>query len=240
MNILQIGQDIVIQKDSQDQSYPQVSQDTPYADNGDTIKVDKGLSKKDNQSLYDRTGNLIGAKNPPDENQFPGEKKKAGNEEKELTETEVRVVEKLKERDRSVRAHEMAHMAVGGSMVSGGAHYQYEVGPDGNAYAVGGEVSIAVSGGNTPEQTVQKMQQVEAAALAPVDPSPQDRAVAAEAAQRAQAARAEMAIEATAGRSTPLDNTMHKADSSKQTQPQKGYHEASGPGGSTKQFHIII
>jgi hypothetical protein len=149
MNILQIGQEIAIQKDSQDQSYPQVSQDTPYADYGDTIKVDKGLSKKDNQNLYDRTGNLIGAKKTSDENQLPGEKKKAGKGGKELTEREVREVEKLKERDRDVRAHEMAHMAVGGSMVSGGAHYQYEVGPDGNAYAVGGEVSIAMSGGNT-------------------------------------------------------------------------------------------
>jgi hypothetical protein len=240
MNIVQIGQDADIQNNFQDQSYPQVSQDISHANNGDIIKVDNGLSKKDDQNGYDRTGNLIGAKKATDENQPPGDKKKTGKERKELTEGETREVEKLKERDRDVRAHEMAHMAVGGSLVSGGAHYEYEVGPDGNAYAVGGEVSIAMSDGNTPEQTVQKMQQVEAAALAPADPSPQDRAVAAAAAQRAQAARAEMAKESSAGKSTPSDQSVLKADSSKQTQPQKGYRKTSGSGESTSQLHIII
>jgi hypothetical protein len=46
---------------------------------------------------------------------------------------------------------------------------------------VGGEVPIAVSKGKTPEETVQKMRQVAAAAMAPADPSPQDYSVAANA-----------------------------------------------------------
>jgi hypothetical protein len=240
MDILQIGQDAGIQNNFQDQSYPQVSQDTSYAANGDIIKVDNGLSKKEDQTVYDRTGNLIGAKKATDENQLPGDKKKAGGDGKELTEGEARKVEKLKQRDRDVRAHEMAHMAVGGSLVRGGAHYEYEVGPDGNAYAVGGEVSIAMSDGNTPEQTVQKMQQVEAAALAPADPSPQDRAVAAAAAQRVQEARFEETKESSAGKSTSPDQTVHETDSSKQRQSPKGYRKTSGPGKSTSQLHIII
>jgi hypothetical protein len=240
MDILQIGQDVVIQKDFQGQPYPQVSQDTSHTSKDDTINVDGGLSKKDVQSVYGRTGNLIGAKKTSDEKLFPGDKKNKGKDGKELSEGETRALEELKQLDREVRAHEMAHMAVGGSLVSGGIHYEYESGPDGNIYAVGGEVSIAISDGNTPEQTVQKMQQVEAAALAPADPSPQDRAVAAAAAQRAQAARAEMTKKSNTVQSTPTDQTVQEADSSKQTQPQKGYRKTSGPGESSRLFHIII
>lgn len=102
-------------------------------------------------------------------------------------------VERLEARDRQVRAHEAAHIAVGGSLVRGGANFEYEIGPDGKAYAVGGEVSIDISKGDTPEETIQKMQQVRAAAMAPSDPSPQDYRVAASAAMMEARARAELA-----------------------------------------------
>lgn len=106
--------------------------------------------------------------------------------------TERREVEDLKARDREVRAHEQAHAAVGGQY-AGSPSYDFETGPDGQRYAVGGEVSIDISEESTPEETVDKMQQVRAAALAPAEPSPQDFRVANEANQKAQQARAEIA-----------------------------------------------
>ncbi len=108
----------------------------------------------------------------------------------DLTDQEKRKLEELKRTDRDVRAHEMAHMATAGQYSRGGPTYVYERGPDGQLYAVGGEVNLDVSEvqGN-PEATIRKMQQVRQAALAPRDPSPQDRHAAAEATMREAAAR---------------------------------------------------
>ncbi|NDY43097.1 hypothetical protein G3N55_09620 [Dissulfurirhabdus thermomarina] len=103
----------------------------------------------------------------------------------------------LRKRDAEVRRHERAHMAAGGAYVRGGATYTYRTGPDGRRYAVGGEVHIDASPEPDPEKTLRKMETVRRAALAPANPSPQDRAVAAEAAARAAEAQRElMAIEA--------------------------------------------
>ncbi len=110
-----------------------------------------------------------------------------------LTEEDQREVERLKARDREVRAHEMAHLAVAGGLATSGARFSYEKGPDGVRYAVSGEVGIDVSPGRTPEQTLQRAQTIRAAALAPAEPSGQDRAVAAKATQMEAEARAELA-----------------------------------------------
>ncbi len=101
-------------------------------------------------------------------------------------------LQRLQQRDRQVRAHERAHVAAGGRYVRGGARYQYQTGPDGRRYAVGGEVSIDASKEPTPEATIRKAQAVKRAALAPAQPSAQDRAVAAKAAQMEREARAEL------------------------------------------------
>jgi len=82
-------------------------------------------------------------------------------------------------------------MAAGGGLVRGGASFSYERGPDGQSYAVGGEVSIDTSPGSTPADTIAKAQQIQSAALAPADPSSQDRAGAAAAAQMEARAREE-------------------------------------------------
>lgn len=108
-----------------------------------------------------------------------------------LSQEEQQEVRKLKQRDEEVRTHEAAHMAAGGSMVSGGPSYTFATGPDGKRYAVGGEVSISVPEGRTPEETIQNARQAQRAALAPADPSPQDRRVAAKAAQMAAKAQQE-------------------------------------------------
>lgn len=111
----------------------------------------------------------------------------------EYTPEEQRVIDELQARDREVRAHEQAHIAVGGQYVRGGATYQYERGPDNRHYAVGGEVTIDSSPvRGDPEATIAKMQAVRAAALAPADPSAQDRAVAASAGRAEAEAAAEL------------------------------------------------
>jgi hypothetical protein len=110
----------------------------------------------------------------------------------ELSEEEKQEIAELKKRDKEVKAHERAHVAAGGQYVRGGAQYEYEVGPDGHRYAVGGEVSIDTSPvSGDPQATIRKMQVVKAAALAPADPSAQDRAVAAKASMQAAKARSE-------------------------------------------------
>ena len=91
--------------------------------------------------------------------------------------------------DRQVRAHEQAHALVGGRH-AGAPQYSFQRGPDGVNYAVAGRVSIDTAPvPGDPEATIEKMQTVQAAALAPLNPSAQDRQVAARA--QAQEIRAE-------------------------------------------------
>ena len=109
-----------------------------------------------------------------------------------LTEAEKSELAQLKQADTAVHAHEMAHIAVAGSYAKGGATFQYQKGPDGRNYAVGGEVQIDTSREPDPEATLTKMFVVRAAALAPADPSPQDRKVAAAATMAITQARQEI------------------------------------------------
>jgi len=102
------------------------------------------------------------------------------------------VISQLAARDREVRAHEQAHSAVGGQY-AGAAQYQYQRGPNGVRYAVAGEVPIQIGKEPTPEATLQKAQVVKRAALAPAEPSPQDRRVAAEASRLMTEARQDLA-----------------------------------------------
>lgn len=112
-----------------------------------------------------------------------------------LEDAELQILSDLKARDREVRAHEAAHQAVGGQY-AGSISYVYERGPDGAQYAVGGEVSIDTSPvQGDPQATIEKMRTVRAAALAPAEPSPQDRAVAAEAMQLMLQAQSELSSE---------------------------------------------
>ena len=56
-----------------------------------------------------------------------------------LTPEEQAVVAKLRQTDRQVRAHEQAHLAAAGGLARG-VSFTYVTGPDGQRYAVGGEV----------------------------------------------------------------------------------------------------
>jgi len=111
----------------------------------------------------------------------------------ELTPEEEQEVRELKKRDAEVRRHELAHKAAAGRHAVGGAQYQYVIGPDGRRYAVSGEVKIDTSEvPNDPEATIRKARTIRRAALAPMDPSPQDRRLAAEASRMEARARQEL------------------------------------------------
>ena len=104
---------------------------------------------------------------------------------------EQRMLTDLKARDREVRAHENAHRAAGGNLVRGGS-YDYQQGPDGKRYAVGGDVQIDTTPvPDDPRATAAKMAQVIRAALAPAEPSPTDLAVAAQATAERNRAQAD-------------------------------------------------
>ena len=109
-----------------------------------------------------------------------------------LTQAERDQVAKLRARDAEVRRHEEAHARVGGQY-AGQPSYSYQTGPDGKRYAIGGEVPIDVSPiPGDPEATIDKMGVVKRAALAPAEPSGQDRRVAALADRQSLAAQAEL------------------------------------------------
>lgn len=110
-----------------------------------------------------------------------------------LTGPEHSELTRLKDRDAEVRTHEQAHVAAAGGLAAGGPSYEYKTGPDGEKYAVGGHVSIDTSHGATPQETIAKAQRMKQAALAPANPSGQDRAVAAKAMRMESEARRELA-----------------------------------------------
>lgn len=137
-------------------------------------------------------------------------------------------VRDLEKRDREVKAHEAAHQAAAGGQARGGAAFQYQTGPDGKRYAVGGHVDIDVSPvqGN-PRATLAKAQTAQRAALAPADPSGQDRAVAAAAAQMAVQAQQEIAAGQAGGGSGGEDG----AAGGRRPGAEDGARNGAGTGG---------
>lgn len=116
----------------------------------------------------------------------------------QLTDEEKQQVRELATTDRQVRAHEAAHQSVGGSL-AGAASFRFVTGPDGQRYAVGGEVPITLAAvPDNPEATIRNAEQVRAAALAPAQPSGQDRQVAAEATQVIVQAQLQIALQRVA------------------------------------------
>ena len=75
----------------------------------------------------------------------------------QISSEEKKQVEQLKKRDAEVRRHEQAHKAAAGQFASGGPSYDYQTGPDGKQYAVGGEVQIDTSEvPDDPQATIKK------------------------------------------------------------------------------------
>ncbi len=159
-----------------------------------------------------------------------------------LTDTEEAQVDSLKERDQEVRTHEQAHANTGGQY-AGSPSYEYETGPDGQQYAVGGEVQIdtaPISG--DPAATIAKMETVIKAALAPADPSSQDKAVAAAASQKKIEAQADLnalkQAERSGGETEDTIKPVPQADSS-ETSTDTGFVNPASEGNSDTIISLI-
>ncbi len=144
----------------------------------------------------------------------------ATDNEAQLSEAQRKQLRELKARDLEVRAHEQAHLSAAGGYAQGGPTFTYQKGPDGHQYAVGGEVQIDSSKvANDPVATLRKAQVIRRAALAPTNPSAQDRSVAAEAASMAAEAQAEITAQSTQGAEENKDDatTQMKQDKAQET-----------------------
>ena len=127
-----------------------------------------------------------------------------------LTTDELAVVKSLSSRDQEVRTHEQQHQSVGGQH-AGSASFSFQTGPDGVQYAVGGEVSIDVSAvPGDPRATIDKMRTVQAAALAPAEPSSQDRSVAAAASRLILQAQSDLAAQHSEERQVHAERTQEQ------------------------------
>jgi len=182
----------------------------PRSESGDVLDLSPGVRRSQESNWSDSRIKLENSTSGTEKT----EKSVAQSTEKlpsgvELTPAEQQEVDDLKVRDREVRVHEMAHVLAGGAYVTGGPSYTYQTGPDGKGYAVGGSVGIDTSPiEGDPEATIQKMQTVVAAALAPAKPSGQDLKVAAAARQAESKARSELAQVQT----TPSENAEQSAN----------------------------
>lgn len=106
---------------------------------------------------------------------------------------EEAVVRELAARDREVRQHELAHKSAAGGL-AGAVSFDYQRGPDGQLYAVGGEVAIRTTpASSNPAEVIAHAEQLLRAALAPAEPSTQDRQVAAQARVMLAEAQAQLA-----------------------------------------------
>jgi hypothetical protein len=142
-----------------------------------------------------------------------------------LSDEDQKKVKDLIKIDQDVRSHEAAHVAAGGQYVKGGATFSYQKGPDGKMYAVGGEVSIDTSPvKGDPQATIAKMEAIKRAALAPADPSGQDRSVASEASQEESKARQDQTKASQLGQGTG-GKEIKGSQSSGQSQKASSYSE---------------
>lgn len=164
-------------------------------------------------NLYDVSGKetetrqaIDGRGENPDNQQESKDEQASKQQAEQQDQQEQQKIQELKARDQEVKTHEQTHAAIGGRY-AGAPSYSYELGPDGKQYAVGGEVQIDISPiPGDPQATVQKMQQVRAAALAPAEPSSADRRIAADAAQRQIQAQAELVKQNSAVAQSPSEN----------------------------------
>lgn len=93
----------------------------------------------------------------------------------DLNAAEKADISQLQARDSAVRQEEKAHAAAAGPYGSA-PQYQYQIGPDGKAYAIGGHVDVGVSLSGSTEDKDRALATLQNAALAPNAPSGADMA----------------------------------------------------------------
>ena len=155
----------------------QIASLTTTSPRGELQRTDRADSSADPESSRSRAGHEV------DRILKTGDDLSTGERER---------VAELKKVDREVRAHEQAHLSRAGPYVTGGPTFTYVTGPDGRQYAVAGEVKLDMSPEEDPEATLRKAEAIQAAAVAPAEPSGQDRAVAAKAQRMAREAEREL------------------------------------------------
>jgi len=205
-NAVAAGQAIPRYKVEPVPSVEQHEQSKPNAVHDEAVKVEISDEAKDLMALLD--GAQLPVEKTPDRSPTDYSKnlkkrsehplteqvsKEDKASEAELDESEKEQVRELEERDREVKTHEQQHAAVGGAYTRGGPSFEFQTGPDGKQYAVGGHVDIDTSEGSTPEETVRKAQVIQAAATAPANPSGADLKIAAAAAAMQSEAMQELA-----------------------------------------------
>lgn len=147
---------------------------------------------------------------------------------------EAQLLQALKRRDRAVRTHEQAHAAVAGPYARGGPVYEYQRGPNGQMFAVGGHVKLDTSPvAGDPQATLDKAETLRRAAMAPAQPSAQDRRVAAEVAGMALEARAELRAAQTRERSDDLQAAEATPDAPAEPEARSAGAD-SGDGGAAQ------
>src|SRR5690606_21981384 len=85
--------------------------------------------------------------------------------------SDLTFLQKLRQSDLAVRTHEGLHQHAAGGLASGDIHYEYQEGPDGTLYAVGGHVDIQTSATSDPEKATSEAATAALAAAAPGDAS---------------------------------------------------------------------
>lgn len=130
----------------------------------------------------------------------------------QLDAAQMAMIRELAQRDREVRQHELAHKSAAGS-AAGAISFDYQRGPDGRLYAVGGEVEIRLSSSSSDPAEMQRYaEQILRAALAPAEPSGQDRQVAAQARAMIAEAQALAAQESDAQADEGSEDDSQQAD----------------------------
>ena len=106
---------------------------------------------------------------------------------------EVRISEEALARDREVRAHEQAHLALLGGAAASPIIYDTAMGPGGEVVAIGGRIAVDMSEvPGDPEATLRKAHMIIAAANAPGNPSAADVRTAARAYEMIYKAQAKL------------------------------------------------
>ena len=200
-------------RDAQQQSFQQFQEQASKSANNNQFS---NSTQSDPEQSADRAANPEGDSKGNEPQSTPANPQG-------LTEEELQQVQKLKQIDRQVRAHERSHQNAAPEL-TGPANFKTVRGPDGKLYAVAGEVSIDTGEAATPEATIQKLKRVIKAALAPLEPSPQDRKVAAQARAEIAEARGEIRQE-NAEEKREAQEVKQEAQEERQAQSQ---NEASG------------
>jgi hypothetical protein len=103
------------------------------------------------------------------------------------------VIRTLREKDRDVRSAEYAKVSMLGKFRKGGPRFRYETGPDGQRYAIEGNVPVDLSPAESPENSIRKARKIKNASLGVGEVSDSDRKVAAQAQLLEMQARAKIA-----------------------------------------------